>query len=282
MNALSQNQRLIALAAGVVQEFPPDQVVYAAAEAGFNAVGIWCDLDIWTDEHTDKVCQALTETGITALDIEVVWFQPGEPIDTHNRFVDIAKAIGAKNILCVSSEPDISETKRRFKHLCQLTEGSDIRVVLEFLAITEIDSLAKALEVVEDIAHPAGGILVDALHLQRTGSCAQDIVELAQARSASPIHSQTRLFPYLQLCDACENLEDQSYEGILEDAIFLRKLLGEGELPLKDILQAVDADTPLSLEIRSRALAEQFPGLQERANAVFENTQKYLTPRDIP
>jgi len=276
MSALSQHQRLISLAAGVVQEYPPEQVVYAAAEAGFNAVGIWCDLDNWTNERTDKVSKALTETGITALDIEVVWFQPGEAIDTHNRFVDIAKAIGARNILCVSSETDINETKKRFKHLCQLTQGSDIRVVLEFLAITEINSLAKALEVVNDVAHPAGGILIDTLHLQRTGSCVQDIAELAQTKSGSPGHSKTRLLPYLQLCDASETLEDKSPEGILGDALFLRKLLGEGQLPLEDILQAVDANMPLSLEIRSRALIEQFPNLQARANAVFKNTQQFL------
>ncbi len=265
MNTLPQDQRLVSLAAGVVQEFPPEDVVYAAAEAGFNAVGIWCDLEIWTDDRIEKVKSALIETGITALDIEVVWFKPGEALDTHNRFVDIAKTVGAKNILCVSSETDINETKKRFKHICQLAEGSDIRVVLEFLAITEINSLAKALEVVNDVAHPAGGILVDTLHLQRTGSCAQDVAELAPA-----------LLPYIQLCDANENLEDQSFDGILEDAIFLRKLLGEGGLPLDDILRTVDANVPLSLEIRSRNLIEQFPNLQDRANMVFKSTQKFL------
>jgi sugar phosphate isomerase/epimerase len=272
MSALSQHHRLVSLAAGVVQEFPPEQVVYAAAEAGFNAVGIWCDLETWTNERTDKVKKALAETDITALDIEVVWFRPGEPLDTHNRFVEIAKAIGARNILCVSSETDINETKKRFKHFCQLAEGSDIRVALEFLAITEINSLAKALEVVNDVAHPAGGILIDTLHLQRTGSCVQDIVELTQARSEPPIH----LLPYLQLCDASETLEDQSFDGILEDALYLRKLLGEGQLPLEDILRAVDANMPLSLEIRSRALIEQFPKLQDRAHAVFKSTEQFF------
>ena len=82
MNEPLESQRLISLAAGVVPEFAPDQVVYAAAKAGFNAVGIWCDLQTWTNERTDKVRKALAETGITALDIEVVWFHPGEPIDT--------------------------------------------------------------------------------------------------------------------------------------------------------------------------------------------------------
>ena len=151
-----------------------------------------------------------------------------------------------------------------------------MRVALEFLAITEINSLSKALEVVNGVAHPAGGILIDALHLQRTGSCVEDIAELAQTRSDSPIYSENRLFPYIQLCDATEKLEDQSYEGILEDAVFLRKLLGEGQLPLEEILQAVDTDLPLSLEIRSRALTEQYPNLQDRANAVYKSTQQFL------
>lgn len=277
MNALSKSERLVSLAAGVVQEFPPEQVVYAAYKAGFNAVGIWCDFETWTNDRTARVKRALAETGITALDIEVAWFHPGEPIDTHNRLVDIAKTIGAKNILCVSSETDIDETKKRFKYLCQLTEGSNIRVVLEFLAITEINSLAKALEVVSDNAHPAGGVLIDTLHLQRTGSSVKDIAELVQLNLGSANHSAITLLPYLQLCDASEEIADPSFEGILEDALFLRKLLGEGQLPLEDILQAVGTDMPLSLEIRSRALIEQFPSLQDRANAVHCNFQQFFS-----
>ena len=269
MTTSSQQQRIVSLAAGVVQEFPPEDVVYAAAEAGFNAVGIWCDLETWTNERTANVKSALTETGITALDLEVVWFKPGESTDTHNRFVDIAKTIGAKNILCVSSETDINRTKERFRHICQLTEGSDIRVVLEFLAITEIDTLEKALEVINDVNHPAGGVLIDALHLQRTGSCARDVADI-----------DPNLLPYIQLCDASEALADESFDGVLEDAIFLRKLPGQGQLPLDDLLKVVEANTPLSLEIRSRTLIEQFPRLHDRANAVFESTQQFLRTRE--
>ncbi len=277
MDALLQDQRLVSLAAGVVQEFPPEDVVLAAARAGFNAVGIWCDLATWTNERTDKIVKVIAETGITVLDIEVAWFQPGEPINSQDRFVEIAKTINAKNILCVSSEPDISETKKRFKHMCQLTEGSDIRVVLEFLAITEIDTLDKALEVITDTAHPAGGILIDSLHLERTGSSVKDIARLMQRPVTTRDHSHSGILPYLQLCDASKTLKDGSADGILEDALYLRQLPGDGELPLKDTLQAVGPDLPLSLEIRSRALNEQFPDLQDRANAVFDRAQKFFS-----
>jgi sugar phosphate isomerase/epimerase len=277
MDALPQDQRLISLAAGVVQEFPPEDVVVAAAQAGFNAVGIWCDLATWTNERTHNVIKAIAETGITVLDIEVAWLQPGEPADSQDRFIEIAKTINAKNILCVSSEPNISDTKKRFKRLCTLTEGSDIRIVLEFLAITEIDTLDKALEVITDVAHPAGGILIDSLHLQRTGSDVGDVAKLAQQSVASRLRPRARLLPYLQLCDASKTLKEGSTEGILEDALYLRQLPGDGELPLKDTLQAIGPDMPISLEIRSRALNEQFPDLQDRANAVFERTQQFLS-----
>jgi hypothetical protein len=71
-------------------------------------------------------------------------------------------------------------------------------------------------------------------------------------------------------------LEDQSFDGIIEDAVFLRMLLGEGQLPLVPILHAVSDRVPISLEIRSRTLNEQFPNLQDRANTVFESTLRFL------
>jgi sugar phosphate isomerase/epimerase len=260
------NARLISLAAGVVQEFPPEDVVYAAAQAGFNATGIWCDLDSWSKQRSDKVRKALADTALCALDLEVVWLKPGEAISTHDAMIEIALELGVRNILCASSEPDITRTKQRFEHLCKRAEGSPLRVVLEFLAITEINSLQQALDVVQDVAHPVGGILVDTLHLQRTGSTAQDL------RNIDPI-----LMPYIQLCDASSNLHDSSPEGLLEDALYLRQLPGEGELPLNDVLAQFDPCVPLSLEIRSRDLIERYPDSPlERAACVFEATERFL------
>ncbi len=262
------SDRLISLAAGAVQEFPPEQVVDAAAQAGFDAAGIWCDLDTWDQRRTTSVRRALSDTGISALDLEVGWFKPGEDVTCHDPMVDIALELEAGNLLCVSSEPDITQTKKRFEHLCRRAEDGRLRVVLEFLAITEIDSLAKAVEVVADVAHPAGGILVDTLHLQRTGARADDL------RALDPT-----LLPYLQLCDATADLVDDSPEGLLEDALYLRRLPGEGELPLEDMLSAIDPRLPLSMEVRSRDLAQRFPeDAQARAAYILAATRRFLQP----
>lgn len=263
---MATDNRLISLAAGVLPEFSPEETIFAAAQAGFNAAGIWCDLASWSRRRSDAVASALAQTGLCALDLEVVWFKPGEAGNAHDPMVDIALELGARNILCVSSEPDIARTKQRFEHLCQRAERGALRVVLEFLTITEIRSLEQALDVVRDVGHPAGGILLDTLHLQRTGGTARDL------RAIDP-----RLLPYLQLCDATAAIADDSPEGRMDEALYLRCMPGDGELPLRDVLEQLDPQLPLSMEIRSRELMQRFAGdASGRASAVFQATQRFL------
>lgn len=263
---MSTDTRLISLAAGVLPEFSPEETVYAAAQASFTAVGIWCDLPSWDRGRGERVAQALAETGLCALDLEVVWFKPGEKMSVHDEMIEIALKLGARNVLCVSSEPDSTQTKRRFEHLCRRAENSALRVVLEFLAITEIRTLQQALGVVRDVAHPAGAILVDTLHLVRTGSAVADLRGI-----------ERNLIPYLQLCDATAKLADDSPEGLLDDALYLRRLPGDGELPLRDILAQLDPHLPLSVEVRSRELMQRFAGdAAGRARAVLQATQRFL------
>ena len=118
---------------------------------------------------------------------------------------------------------------------------------------------------VRDVSHPAGGILVDTLHLERTGACATDL------RDVDP-----GLMPYLQLCDATATLVDESPEGLLEDALYLRRLPGEGDLPLREVLAEVDPLLPLSLEVRSRELIQRFPDADARAACIMEATRTFL------
>ncbi len=258
--------RTLSLAAGVVQEFPPERAVYAAHSAGFNAVGIWCDASVWSAVTTREVRNALADTGLIALDLEVVWLQPGEPPDKHDRVVDLALEIGARNLLCVSMEPQPLLSMRRFERLCRRSEQGELRIALEFLALSEIRSLQEALAVVEGVGHPAGAVLVDNLHLARSGGSPGDL------RAVDP-----GLLSYLQLCDASLEPPGDSVEELMEDALHQRQLPGEGELPLREVLAAVDPELPLSLEIRSRALCTRFAeDIDGRAARVYAATQQFL------
>jgi sugar phosphate isomerase/epimerase len=110
-----------------------------------------------------------------------------------------------------------------------------------------------------------GGIIIDPLHLQRGGGTPADV------RSLDP-----KLIAYCQLCDAPlaapRNLprprglpRGQSVEGITDlalEARAVRLLPGDGELPLAEIISAVPAGVPLSVETPNLALLEALGALE--------------------
>ena len=69
-------------------------------------------------------------------------------------------------------------------------------------------------------------------------------------------------------------------QSLLEDALDLRSAPGEGELQLAPLLKLLPADTPLSMEVRSRAYRERYPDPQARAAAVLAQTMSFLESID--
>jgi sugar phosphate isomerase/epimerase len=256
----------LSLAAGVLPEFPPDVIVTAAAAAGYPATGIWFDPESWTDSVSGRVRRALDSANLTALDIEVIWMRGGRAVsDTARRLIATGGELGVRNVLIVSANPDRTEVGHQFAALCQLAEAAGMRAVLEFLMISEIRTLEEALVVVRDVGHPAGGVLVDALHLQRCGATPDEVARI-----------EPELLPYAQLCDAPAVLADTSHHAYLIDAVDGRVAAGEGELPLAHLMQRLPAGIPLSLEVRSRRYRERFPDPTARARAVLDQTRRFL------
>ena len=257
---------LLSLAAGVLPEFAPDVIVAAAAEAGYRATGIWCDTDSWTATTTRQVAQRLREGALTALDIEVIWIRAGRTASASaRRLIEIGGELGARNVLIVSANPDMLETQLQFAELCELAAAANMRAVLEFLMIAQVRTLAQASAIVQAVDHPAGGVLIDALHLARCGATPADVAAL-------PWH----WLPYAQLCDGPAELNDRSDQGFLTDAIDGRSAPGEGGLPLADLLAALPQALPLSLEVRSRYYREQYPEAAPRARAVLSATERFF------
>ena len=85
-----------------------------------------------------------------------------------------------------------------------------------------------------EVDHPNGAVLVDTLHLARSGGSPDDL-------RAVP----SRLLPYLQVADAPAAPPGPERDTLREEALHGRLLPGEGELPLEATLAAVP-DVPLS------------------------------------
>jgi sugar phosphate isomerase/epimerase len=246
-------QRLVSLAAGTVLDVDPATAVDVAFAAGFPAVGIWYDPAIWNAETTKKVAARLRATGLVALDIEPVILGRGN--DAGEAIVDAAYSIGARHVLVASGPAERAAVVQRFGALCALAGKAGIMVVLEFLPIFSVGSLADALSIVEEVGADNSGVLVDTLHLARSGGTPSDLSAIARNR-----------LPYLQLADAPQDPPSRSMESLRDEALHGRLLPGDGVLPLGQTLAAVP-DVPISLELRSSALMARYPKPVERARA---------------
>jgi sugar phosphate isomerase/epimerase len=253
MSSATNGRRLLSLAAGCVLDVSPADTVSVAAEAGFDGAGIWFDPQTWTAATTRDVAARLDATGLVALDVEPIFVS--EQGDAGDALVDAAAELGARNVLLVSRHPDQSATTERFGQLCDRAAPAGINVVLEFLPIMTVASLAAAVEVVTQAGRPNGGVLVDTLHLARCGTAPG---ELAAVR---------HLLPYLQIADAPAHPPGTSMKELRDEALYGRLLPGEGDLPLVEV-QEVVRSVPLSVELRSRALHEQHPDALDRARAI--------------
>jgi sugar phosphate isomerase/epimerase len=256
----------LSLAAGVMPEFTPEQTVAAAAAAGWDAAGIWVDMKLWTPHTTREVKRRLDDSALPALDAEVVWIRPGADDPDHFRLIDIAAELGAGNVLAVSSAPDPGDTADKLARLAEHAANAGVRVSLEFGAFTTVRALDDALDVLERCGRPAAGLLVDPLHFARTGGRPADLAGVDKGR-----------FAYAQFCDApSRGPSPDDTPAIIEEALDLRLMPGEGELPLGDFLSALPPGTPLSVELRSKALREGYSDPVERSCALLAATRAWM------
>lgn len=253
------SDRLLSLAAGVCPETGPADFVAASADAGWGACGIWFDPASWTDTTTTEVRRRLDDTGLVALDMEPVFVTPKG--DHGDRMIDAAAAIGARNLLVVSRGVDAARFAERFGELCDRAAAHGIGCSIEFMRFMSVQDLPQALAVLDATARPNGNLLIDNLHLERTGGTSADVAAVAPER-----------LPYAQLCDA----PTDAPADLRSEAIDGRLVLGTGGLPVADVVAALPAHTALSMEIRSAALRADFPDPVDRARHVLETSERAL------
>jgi sugar phosphate isomerase/epimerase len=256
----------ISLASGVVPESGPLETIHAAAYAGFDAVGLWVEPHLWTAQLIREAKRALFDSGMQLLDVEVVWIKAQSDMSAHKRCIDIGIELGAQNVLCVSSDPDMGATAARLAELCVHAEPGGMRVALDFGIFTEVKTIGMALAVLDAVAHPLRALLIDPIHVDRSGATVADIAALPPA-----------ILPYAQFCDApAERPDPGNFDAVIADAVDRRVQLGEGRLPLRDMLHALPADIPLAIELRSKPLRDASPDPNERALVTARATRGWL------
>jgi sugar phosphate isomerase/epimerase len=256
----------ISLASGVVPEFGPLETIQAAVKGGFDAVGLWIEPPLWSAQLLRDTKYCLADSGLELLDIEVVWFKPGPSDPAHRRCLDIGMELGARNVLVVSSDPDMAANAAKLHELCIHAAPYGMRVALEFGLFTEVKTIAQALAVIEATDHPGAALLLDPLHLARSGGTPAEVAAVDR-----------HLLPYAQFCDApAVGPSADDAQGIIREAVDERLQAGMGALPLRAVLRALPWNIPLSIELRSKALRDGWPDPGERARETAAATRRFL------
>ena len=254
--------RVLSLAAGVCPETGPADFVAACAGAGWAACGIWFDPATWTGAVASEVRRRLDDTGLLALDMEPIFVTPNG--DHGERVVEAAAEVGARNLLVVSRGVADDAFVERFGELCDLAAPLGIGCSLEFMAFMSVRDLPQAIAVLDAVDRPNASVLVDNLHLARTGGTVADVAAVAPER-----------LPYVQLCDAPVVAPDD----LITEALDTRLTLGDGELPVVELVDALPSHTALSMEVRSARLRSAYPDPTERARHVLATTRDALDPK---
>ena len=262
-------ERQISLAAGIMPEATPAQLIECAAASDFDFGGMWCERETWTPSTTRAIRAQARDAGVQLLDCEVAWIMPGAPDPWLTELVHIAAEIGARNLLCVSSDPDLAATTAKFQTLVDAAKGTGVRVNLEFGIFTEVKTMHMARAVLESVEGEAKALLVDTLHWARSGGTAEDLAAIPR-----------EWLSYCQPCDApAQGPDVTSFDAIIDDAINRRMALGQGGLPLGAMVDALPAHLPMAIEERSATLRDTFPDLIDRARECARTSRAWLDGR---
>jgi sugar phosphate isomerase/epimerase len=156
-----------------------------------------------------------------------------------------------------------------FARLCEEAAAHDTRIAFEVMPFDNIGSLRGAVRIVDEAGHPAGGLMLDPLHMAR--GCVATFAEIAALDS--------RYVTAVELGDALNEIEDGDP---VADMMNNRRLPGEGELDVSGFIRAVAATGfagPWGIEMIARYFRE-LP-LHEQVSSAYEATMAALT-RALP
>jgi sugar phosphate isomerase/epimerase len=190
---------------------------------------------------------------------------PGAEMRTFSADLDVLAELGVPRINVVSLDPDLSRTFDQFATLTELAAQRNIETDVEPVPGLTVGDLPTALAALEHVGRPDFRLLIDTMHLVRSGSSAADLAAL------DPDH-----IGYAQLNDTTLQPRIDNY---MEEAMFERMVPGEGELPLHDILSVLPPDIVIELEVPRRSLGLAGVSPIDRLRPCVDAARRLLSER---
>lgn len=193
--------------------------------------------------------------------------RPGVDVSEYASDLELISQLNVNRINVASIDRDLSRTFDQFAKLAEIAATFGIETTIE-VGPGPVPNLAAALNAVRHVGKPNFRLLIDTMHLARSGGSAADIAAL-----------DPEVIGYIQLCDVPLISKHATY---MDEALHERMVPGTGELPLLDLLAALPSDVVIGLEVPQRSLAEAGMGPLERVGRCVEAARKLLQQATAP
>ena len=265
---------ILSLAALTILDAGPAGQIRAAATGGFDCVGLRLNPLLATDEAVvgniakqREIESLLRDNGMKVLEIGVFPIRPDTSIDLIAPIMAFSHKIGAQFLVCPVEDPDPVRRAETYARICELAESCALTGLIEFNPYSACPNLDAALAMLGDSRVENGGLVIDALHLSRSGGSPADLAKVDPA-----------LLPMTHFCDAPPPPTGQrSVDELRAESRTARLLPGEGSLWLNELLDALPKDAAISVEAPSAKYAH-LPA-SERARLAYHATKSVLAKR---
>lgn len=233
-----------------------------AADLGYDAVSVRVtpslDGRAYFAPGSTKLTEAkraLVDYGVAVWDAESIRISSDfSPADLLPAF-EAAGELGARYFVTVADDADDARVTDHVAALAEAARPFGIRIAMEFMVYIGVNSWQRVLRILE-AANSEATLLVDALHLARSGALPHELKAVDPGRLA-----------YFQLCDAPQRSPDTSM-ALRDEARLHRLLPGEGELPLIELIRAMPKNAAVAVEVPSLAFSEKLGDREFAARAL--------------
>lgn len=246
-------------------ELTPPQLLDVAAASGFSHVGLRLNPAAPPGERQHpmlgdspmrrETLARLRDTGVAVFDFGVFRLKQGVNLAAFEPVLESAAVLGAREAVVNGDEPDQQRLADLLHRLCEIGRRYGVRMNLEPTPWTGIPTLGAAVAVIQACGDPDARLMVDTIHVDRSGGTLADLAALPRA-----------LIDYIQVCDTA-GPRPADFETMIHQARNERAYPGEGDLDLVGMLSALPQDVPLSLEAPVKSLAASLDPVQRARRA---------------
>jgi sugar phosphate isomerase/epimerase len=238
----------IGLAPTSLSNTPALEYIDAAARAGFEAIGMRLfrspglrygfDPVVGDAAKMRDVKQALADSGMELLEVLSYYLQPQMDLDSMLPSLEFAAECGARYALLIGDDPEWPRMVDGFGRFCDRIAPLGMVAAIEAPVFRRVlCSIPLTVRLIADSGRANAAVCLDPLHFVEVGHTPDDLKGL-----------DPRLFPYTQIRDGfvVNRLGSPFWQAEPHAVGAVR--LGDGQVPLKELLDILPAGLPLSLE----------------------------------